>query len=216
MPGPVAAAALGTFVLVTAASTVWSVVEALRTGWRSVVYAGLALLAWQLADLGDRAWQPLALMAAAGVAASLIVVAVDPSAGIDPNGDWRGIYHNRNLLSPVATVGVVAGARLIWTGGWAMRGWANRVGAALAAASLLIMFYAGSRTAWLALGAGAGLTALPVLHHRLAQHWDARRARRATLAALAAGMAAAGALSAALWNTPTFAQRRTLWQVSWE
>ena len=216
LPCPSAGAAVGAFVALAAASTVWSVDEVLHTGWRSAVYAGLALLAWQLADHGDRVWQPLALMAGAGVAASLAAVAVDPTAGIDANGDWQGIYHSRNLLAPVAAVGVIAGARLCWAGGWRMGKRATRVGWALGLPSLLIMFYAGSRTAWLALAAGAGLTALPVMHHRLARHWDERRARAAAWAVLAAGVAAAGALSPTLWNTPTFAQRRTIWQVSWE
>ena len=206
-----AAAAVGAFVLLTAVSTLWSVDEALHTGWRSAVYAGLALLAWQLADLGDRAWQPLALMAAAGVAASLAVAVVHPSAGIDANGDWQGIYHSRNLLAPVAAVGVIAGVRLVWGGGSA-----RRLGWALGVPSLLAMVYAGSRTAWLALAAGAGLATLPVLRRRLAQRWDEPRARATTWAALAAGVAAASAVVAAIWNTPTFAQRRTIWQVSWE
>ena len=210
-PQPSAAAAVGAFVLLTAASTVWSVDEALHTGWRSAVYAGLALLAWQLADLGHRVWQPLALMAAAGVFASHLVTGFDPGTGTDVNGDWQGIYHSRNLLGPVAAIGVIAGMRLVWGGGSA-----RRLGWALGLPSLLAMVYAGSRTAWLALAAGAGLATLPVLRHRLAQRWDEPRARAATWAALAAGMAAAGAVSAAIWNTPTFAQRRTIWQVSWE
>ena len=210
-PCPSSVAAVGAFVLLAAASTVWSVDEALHTGWRSAVYAGLALLAWQLADLGDRVWQPLALMAAAGVFASHLVAGFDPSTGTDLNGDWQGIYHSRNLLGPVAAIGVIAGVRLVWGGGSA-----RRLGWALGLLSLLAMVYAGSRTAWLALAAGAGLATLPVMRHRLAQRWDEPRARATTWAALAAGVAAASAVSAAIWNTPTFAQRRTIWQASWE
>ena len=206
---PVGAAAVALFALLTAASTAWSV-DALHTGWRSVVYVGLAMLAWQVADLGDAVWKPLALMAAAGVAASLAVVAT--GTGLDPNHDWQGIYLSRNLLAPVAAVGVIAGVRLVCT-----RSRAGRLaGAALSIGSLTAMVGAGSRTAWLALGAGAGLAALPVLHHRLARRWDERRASAAAAGALIVGVVALGAMVAALWSAPTLAQRRTIWRVSWE
>ncbi len=210
-PHPVAAAAVALFALITAASTTWSV-DALHTGWRAVVYVGLAMLAWQVADLGDAVWKPLALMAAAGVAASLAVVAADPGAGTDSNGEWQGIYLSRNLLAPVAAVGVIAGVRLLCAHSRAGR----LGGAALGAGSLAAMIGAGSRTAWLALGAGAGVAALPVLRQHLARRWSAARARAAAWAALAAGTAAATAMVAALWNAPTLAQRRTIWRVSWE
>ena len=209
-PHRLAAAAVALFALITAASTAWSV-DALHTGWRSVVYVGLAMLAWQVADLGDAVWKPLALMAGAGVVASIVVVAADPGTGTDLNGDWQGIYLSRNLLAPVAAVGVIAGLRLLYA-----RGWNHRIGAGLGIVSLSTMLYAGSRTAWLALGAGAGFTALPVLHHRLAQRWGARRARATAWAVLAAGLATTVAIVAALWNTSTLAQRRTIWRVSWE
>ena len=210
-PHPVAAAAVALFALITAASTTWSV-DALHTGWCAVVYVGLAMLAWQVADLGDAVWKPLALMAAAGVAASLAVVAADPGAGTDSNGDWQGIYLSRNLLAPVAAVGVIAGVRLLCAHSRA----GKLGGAALGAGSLAAMIGAGSRTAWLALGAGAGVAALPVLRPHLARRWSAARARAAAWAALAAGTAAATAVVAALWNTSTLAQRRTIWRVSWE
>lgn len=211
-PRPWAAAAVGAFVVLAAASSLWSVGEAVHTGWQAAVYAGLALLAWQLADARDTAWGPLALMAAAGVAASLAAVAVDPAAGVDPNGDWRGIYHNRNLLAPVAGVGVIAGVRLLGAGGRAPRA----AGAALSLGSSASMVGAGSRTAWLALSTGAGLAALPVLRTLLERRWDRRRASAAVWAALAAGAAVPAAVVIALWDTSTFVQRRTIWRVSWE
>ena len=210
-PHPPAAAAMALFVLMTAASTAWSV-DGLHTGWRSVVYAGLAMLAWQMADLGSRVWQPLALMSAAGVAASLVAVAAGAGDPIDPNGHWQGIYLSRNLLAPVGAVGVIAGLRLLWAGSRAGR----TAGALLGAGSLAAMIGAGSRTAWLALGAGVGLTALPVLRDRLARRWGEARARAAAWAALGTGAASAAVVLAALWDAVTFAQRRTIWRVSWE
>ena len=208
-PQVTAAAAVGLFVLVTAASTAWSV-DALHTGWRSVVYAGLAMLAWQVAEVGDEVWKPLALMSAAGVASSLVVVAA--GTGADENGDWQGIYLSRNLLAPVAAIGAIAGVRLLCAPGRLHR----IAGMALGAASLAAMLGAGSRTAWLALGAGAGLAALPVLRQALVPRWGAPRAAAAAWAALAAGTTAAAAALAALWDTSTLAQRRTIWRVSWE
>ena len=207
-----AASAVVAFVVLAAASSLWSVGEAVHTGARAAVYAGLALLAWLLADIRDTAWKPLALMAAAGAAASLVTVAVDPATGVDPNGDWRGIYHNRNLLAPVAGVGVIAGVRLLGTGDRALRA----AGAALGLGSSACMVGAGSRTAWLALGVGTGLAALPVLRTLLQRRWDPRRASAAVWAALTAGATALVVVVIASWDTSTFAQRRTIWRVSWE
>ena len=208
-PHPKAAVAVVFFALITAASTAWSV-DALHTGWRSVVYVGLAMLAWQVADLGDAVWKPLALMAAAGVAASLGVVAA--GTGTDSNGDWQGIYLSRNLLAPVAAIGAIAGVRLL-----VARGRFHRIaGTVLGAASLAAMLGAESRTAWLALGAGAGFPALPVLRKHLARRLGEARARAVAWTALGAGTAGAAAALAALWDAPTLAQRRTIWRVSWE
>ena len=210
-PHGLAAAAVALFALVTAASTAWSV-DALATGSRAVVYIGLVMLAWKVADLGDSVWRPLALMAAAGVAASLAVVAVGSGDGLDPNRNWQGIYHSRNLLAPVAAVGAIAGVRLLCA-----RGRPRQIaGSALGAGSLAAMLGAGSRTAWLALAFGVGITALPVLRQHLGQRWNAPRATAAAWIAMVAGAAGTAAAVAAMWNTSTFAQRRTIWRVSWE
>ena len=210
-PHDLGAAAVALFALVTAASTAWSV-DAVGTGGRAVVYIGLAMLAWQVADLGDSAWRPLAFMAAAGVTASLAVVALSSGDGLDPNRDWQGIYHSRNLLAPVAAVGVIAGARLLCNKGRSVR----LAGAALGAGSLAAMIGAGSRTAWLALAIGVGLTALPVLRQHLGRRWNAPRATAAAWIAMVAGATGTAAAVVAMWNTSTFAQRRTIWRVSWE
>ena len=207
-PHRLGAAAVAVFALVTAASTAWSL-DTVATGARAVAYVGLAMLAWQIADLGDGVWRPLALMSAAGVAASLVAVAA--GAGADSNGDWQGIYLSRNLLAPIAAVGVIAGIRMM-----SARGWTGVMGAGLGVASLSTMLGAGSRTAWLALGAGAGLAALPVLRHHLSSRWGEPRAKGATWAALAVGAAGSAVVVAALWDDPTLAQRRTIWRVCWE
>ena len=210
-PQPLAATAVVAFVAAIAASAAWSI-ETLDTAGRAVIYAGLAVLAWLLADLEDDADKALTLMAAAGTAASLLVLAAGADAAFDPNRDWQGIYMSRNLLAPVAAVGVIAGIRMLCMPERRPR----LAGAALGVGSILAMIGAGSRTAWLALAAGAGLTALPVLRHWLARHTDQRRARAAAWTALGTGLAAAAATVAVLWDTPTLAQRRTIWRVSWE
>ena len=207
-PHPLGAAAVAVFALVTAASTAWSL-DTVATGARAVAYVGLAMLAWQIAEVDGGVWKPLALMSAAGVAASLVAVAA--GSGADSNGDWQGIYLSRNLLAPVAAVGVIAGIRMMCA-----RGWTAVMGAGLGVASLSTMLGAGSRTAWLALGAGAGLAALPVLRHHLSSRWGERRAKGAAWAALAVAAAGAAAVVAALWDDPTLAQRRTIWRVCWE
>lgn len=208
-PHRLGAAAVTIFALVTAASTAWSL-DVVATGARAVAYVGLAMLAWQIADLDDRVWKPLALMSGAGVAASLMAVAV--GSGADSNGDWQGIYLSRNLLAPVAAIGVLAGLRLL-----VVRDRLHRIaGLLLGTASLGAMLGAGSRTAWLALGAGAGLAALPVLKHHLSSRWGEPRAKGASWAALAVAAVGAAAVVAALWDDPTLAQRRTIWRVCWE
>lgn len=210
-PGALAAAAVACFALATVASTAWSV-NVLHTGWRSVVYVGLALLAWEAADLGTSVRVPLAAMAAAGVAASLAVVAIRPGIGLDQNDDWQGIYLGRNLLAPVAAIGVIAGVRLMCADSRTQR----MAGAALGIGSLNAMLFAGSRTAWLALLAGTGLTTVPMLRHWLARRWSPSGASAAATGALIAGLAVMAAVLAVMWDLPTFAQRRTIWRVCWE
>lgn len=93
------------------ASTLWSVNPNL-TLWRSLVYVGLAFFAIVLAgspqsDLRD----VMTALTSAAVVGSLIVIKAFPGAGIDVNGDWEGLYNNRNSLAPLAGLGVVAGIR---------------------------------------------------------------------------------------------------------
>ena len=104
------------------ASSLWSVYPG-ATLWRSLVYLGLALLALTLAGLSDGELAAvLALLtstavgvssASSRVAASLAVIVLLYSEGIDHQGNWIGVYTNRNSLAPMAAMGTIAGLRYL-------------------------------------------------------------------------------------------------------
>ncbi len=211
-PHGVAALAVAAFVAVAAASTSWSVVASF-TGWRGVVLIGLALLAWQLADMDSAATRlALSLMSGVAVGAGLLLYAIRPQGALDHRGDMLGIYLSRNLLAPLAAVGIIAGVRVMLEPARRTR----IAGACLIAASLVSMAGAGSRTGWLALIAGSGVAALPLMHRRIAERRGRRRAAAATYGVLLAGSAGLAATVGALWNVSTLSQRRTIWAASWD
>ena len=111
--GP-AAAAIAVYTLTAVASTAWSVAPGL-TLWRALVYAGLVLLAWVMADMGAEARVPLGLMAAAAVGASLLALAAAPNQAFDHRGYWRGVYITRNSLAPLAALGLLVAIRYLLT-----------------------------------------------------------------------------------------------------
>jgi len=207
-----AATAVAGYALVAVVSTAWSV-EPAATAWRAGVYAGLALLAWVVAqlDAGDTAATLLGVTGAA-VATSVLLVVLRPDLGVDENGDWQGVYTNRNSLAPLAALGVLVGVRyLVMSGRWGRVG-----GGGLVAACLVVLVGAGSRTAWIALLVAAATASAPLLHHSIRGRWG-RGPAAAALAgtALVAAAASLGAL-AALWDTTTFSQRRAIWSLVWD
>ena len=208
----VAGAATVWFSLLAVASSGWSV-DASDTAWRSVVYVGLALLAWVISGLdSEDLCSVLALVSGFAVATSLVLVVLRPDLGVDDDGRWQGIYTNPNSLAPLAALGVLAGVRYLASAGSARRA----LGGALAAVSLASMIGAASRTAWLALAVAATAASLLAAHRWQRERWGRRRAGLATAAAVAVGSAAACAVLAASWNVTTFAQRRTMWGLVWE
>ena len=155
---PGAMAAVGCFTVAAVASTLWSV-DPSATAWRSSIYVGMALLAWAVAGLDDdETTAVLAAVAGTAVVASLVLVWLRPELGLDSNDDWQGVYTNRNSLGPLAAIGVLASARYLLAPGRCRRLTAS----GLAAASLVTLIGAGSRTAWIAL-AVAVVTASLVL-----------------------------------------------------
>ncbi len=208
----VAATAVACYSFVSVASTAWSV-EPFATAWRAGVYAGLALLAWVVAQLdpGDTAAALLGVTGAA-VATSVLLVVLRPDLGVDANGDWQGVYTNRNSLAPLAALGMLVGVRYL-----VMRGrWGRVGGGGLAAVCLIVLVGAGSRTAWIAVLVAATAAAAPLLYHRIRGRWG-RGPAAFTLAGTA--MAAVGGslvALAALWDTTTFSQRRSIWSLVWD
>jgi O-antigen ligase len=213
-----ALAAIGWYSAAAVASSLWSVYPS-ATLWRSVVYLGLVLLAVVLAGLtDDQLSTVLVLLASVAVAGSLAVVVLQHDVGTDRDGNWIGMYTNRNSLAPLAALGVIAG--LHWLLRRPMpasryrRGW----GAVLVAASLVTLVGAGSRTAWLSLAAalavastlGVMAAASRLRIWRPWQTWAA--AAGGALAAVGVGMA----VVAAAWDVPTFLQRRTIWGLVWD
>lgn len=246
-PHGVAAAAVAAYTTWAVASSAWSVAPGL-TLWRSLVYAGLVLLAWVMADMGSAVRVPLGLTAAAAVGASLLALAAVPNQAFDIRGFWQGVYTNRNSLAPLAALGLLVGIRLLQTRPEGSdlterpevarpaeppeesqppketepndRNWRRRrelaAGAALGTASLTTLIGAGSRTAWLSLAGALAVSALGLAYPRLRQRFGPRAAGWSVLGAAAVGLGGLVAVTAALWQESTFAQRRTIWGLVWD
>lgn len=254
-PHGVAAAAVAAYTVWAVASSAWSVVPGL-TLWRSLVYAGLVLLAWVMADMGPGVRIPLGLMAAAAVGASLLALVAAPNQAFDIRGFWQGVYTNRNSLAPLAALGLLVAVRLLLTrpGGSELaeqpevagpteppeeseppeatepdgspekpkraeqnvRHQQGLAGVALGAAALVVLIGAGSRTAWLSLMGALVVSALGWTYPRLRQRFGPRAAAGAGIGAVAVGLGGLVAVTAALWQESTFAQRRTIWGLVWD
>lgn len=208
----VAVTAVAGYTLIAVVSTAWSV-EPFATAWRSGVYAGLALLAWVVAQLDARdTAAALFGVTGAAVATSVLLVVLRPDLGVDKNGDWQGVYTNRNSLAPLAALGVFVGIRyVVMSGRWGRVG-----GGGLVAACLVVLIGAGSRTAWIALLVATTAATSPLLYHLIRGRWG-RGAAAASLVgtALVAAAGSFGALTA-LWDTTTFSQRRAIWGLVWD
>ena len=212
-PAPtVAVAAVGWFSLAALCSSLWSV-DPPATAWRSSIYVGMALLAWAVAKLDEEeSAAVLAVMAGAAVAASLLLVWLRPDLGLHPNDDWKGVYTNRNSLGPLAAIGVLASVRYLQ----APERWQRIAAAGLAAASIVTLVGAGSRTAWVSLVVAVAAASLVGAHHWLRRRLSPSRARLAAVAAAGLGAAAGAAALAVLWDVPTFSQRREMWGLVWD
>ncbi len=210
-------AAIAWYSAVAVASSLWSVYPS-ATLWRSVVYLGLVFLAVALAGLADDELSAaLVLLASVAVAGSLAVLVLNHDVGTDRQGDWIGMYTNRNSLAPMAALGVIAGLRWLLnrpgptSASRYRRGW----GAVLVAASLVTMIGAGSRTAWLALAAALATVSVLGAAGRV-RLWGTRQARAAMCGAALASAAVGVAVIAAVWNVSTFSQRREIWSLAWD
>ncbi len=208
----VAVAAVGCFTLAAVASTLWSVDPA-ATAWRSSVYAGMALLAWAVAGFDyDETAAVLSAVAGAAVAASLLLVWLRPDLGLDPDGNWKGVYTNRNSLAPLAAVGVLVSVRYLL----ASPGWRRVAAAGGAAVAVAVLAGAGSRTAWISLAVAATAATVVGSHPWLSRRCRAATARTVTVTTAALTTTATVAAVAVQWDVPTFSQRREIWGLVWD
>ena len=193
------------------ASSLWSLDPDLTRG-RALIYVGLAALAWIIADLGFRDFR-LALTTAAfgAVLMSLVAIVVSDSIGADFNGDWRGVFTNRNSLAPVAGVAILMGLSLMLSS----RGRARWLAATIPVLSGVAMIGSGSRTAILAVVVAAGLAALVVLAKAGGDRYGPR-VRWTCIGLGGLGIIATAVVVSQLWGEPTFAQRRTIWRLVWD
>lgn len=100
---------------------------------------------------------------------------------------------------------------------WRSSYWrAQAAGAALGVVSLAVLIGAGSRTAWLALVGALAVSALGRAYPSMRYRFGARAAIGTVASAAAAGVAGLVAVTAALWQEPTFAERREIWGLVWD
>ena len=213
-----ALAAIAWYSAVAVASSLWSV-YASATLWRSVVYLGLALLAVALAGFTDDELSAvLVMLASVAVVGSLVLIVVQHDVGTDRDGNWIGMYTNRNSLAPLAALGVIGGLRWLLPSEMSVSRYRRVWGAALVAASLVTLIGAGSRTAWLALAAAlASVSALGAVAG--ASRLRGWRPRQTGAAAAGGGVVAVGVgvtVVAAAWDVSTFSQRREIWNLVWD
>ncbi len=200
------------------ASSLWSVYPS-ATLWRSAVYLGLALLAVALAGFtDDELSTTLVTLASVAVVGSLVLIVLQHDVGTDRDGNWIGMYTNRNSLAPLAALGVIGGLRWLLPTAMHVSRYRRVWGAALVAASLVTLIGAGSRTAWLALAAALALASAfgVVAGVSRLRSW---RPWKAGAAAAGGGLVAVGvgvAVVAAAWDVSTFSQRRTIWGLVWD
>ncbi len=189
-----------------ALSTHWSFAPEI-TLWRGLLYAALPFVAWVIADLdNDRLMNSLAISFGVLVVASLAMVLLWPSAGLDHNDDWRGVFTGRNSLAPVCAVLTILGISRFGHG--------RRVsGGLFVALGFVGLLGSGSRTAWLALGAALGVAGVVAFGRVVYVRRPSGRALGATVGVgVLFGATGIGLLSR-FWNESTFAQRRTIWSL---
>ncbi|MEM9466040.1 MAG: O-antigen ligase family protein [Actinomycetota bacterium] len=197
------AAALGAW---AALGSLWSL-DAEVSLWWGLVYIGLPCVAWVIADATPGAFlRGLSLGTGFLLAFSFVLLVVKTSWAVDFNDDWKGVMTNRNGFAPICALAVFAGvAHLVRR--------RVLVGALLVVPGLVGLAGSGSRTAWLAFALG-GATATVLVLARRAYLADPRPwIPRVTALVFGAGAVGATVGVAALWNDPTFGQRRTIWRL---
>ena len=211
VPSLVGSVSVITFTVVIVASSLWSLDPSV-TRARSVIYIGLAALAWIIADLDlVRFRRALAVTLASVLAGSLLVVVLSASIGRDPSGNWRGLLLNPNELAPLAALGLLVGLPALL----GARGRGRVLPASLGVMGLVLLVGSGSLTAWVGLF-GAVICASLVWFASVGRTRFGQRAVQFASAAGALGAVAAAGAAAAVWNRSTLASRRAVWDSVWD
>jgi len=207
-PPFVAAAAVLAFCLMIACSSFWSVEPALTRG-RSVIYFGLAALAWIIADLGwQRVRSVLLVVLALLLGASLVVVLLSNPIGLDQNGDWRGLFGRSNELAALAGLAILIGLPTAW----ATRGRTRVLAGVVAVLGVVLLVNANSITVWVGFFGAVVVaslvwcSAVGLINYR---RWAVR-------GAFGAGVVALVGAVVVVWNSSVLASRRDLWGAVWD
>ena len=207
-PPFVATAAVLAFCLMIACSSFWSVEPALTRG-RSIIYFGLAALAWVIADLGwQRVRNVLLVVLALLLATSFVVVLLSNPIGLDQNGHWRGLFVRSNELAALAGLAILIGLPTAW----ATRGRIRVLAVVVAVLGVVLLVNANSITAWVGFF-GAVLVASLVWCSAVGLINYRRWAVRGTLGA---GVVALVGAVVVVWNSSVLASRRDLWDAVWD
>ena len=207
-PPFVATAAVLAFCLMIACTSFWSVEPALTRG-RSIIYFGLAALAWVIADLGwQRVRNVLLVVLALLLATSFVVVLLSNPIGLDQNGHWRGLFVRSNELAALAGLAILIGLPTAW----ATRGRIRVLAVVVAVLGVVLLVNANSITAWVGFF-GAVLVASLVWCSAVGLINYRRWAVRGTLGA---GVVALVGAVVVVWNSSVLASRRDLWDAVWD
>ena len=211
LPSVLGGGSVITFTAVIVASSLWSV-DTSVTRARSVIYIGLAALAWIIADLDFARFRKVLLLTLAPVlAASLVAVVVSDSIGLDHNGDWRGLFLYPNELAPLAALALLVGLPALFQ----TRGRGRILPALSLVMGALLLVGSGSFTAWLALFGAVTIALLVWFASAGRARFGPRATQGAAAVALLGTVAAAGAV-VATWSGSTLASRRAIWGFVWD
>lgn len=155
------------FLALTWASMAWSV-EPGVTQLRSMMFTGTAVVGWYLGSRFSIRGQAVLVFAAAalGTAASLLALVFWPELARSTDGfagEWSGVYVNRNILSAVLCLGLLAVVFLFIEADARWR----VVLAAVAVVEAFVLWHTGSRSGPVALAIAVGVAFVVFLTRRL-------------------------------------------------
>lgn len=199
------------FTVAIVASSTWSIDPAV-TRARSLVYVGMAALAWIVADLGAARLRRALLTAVAAVLAGGVVTSlVSDAIGRDSQGDWQGLF------AAPAELAVLAGlALLLVVPSMVRRRGRFRLPALmLAVGAFVALVGSASVTVWVglvvAVVASSALWSVSTLRFgRDAPRVQPRFGSVALATSAASGLAVAG------WVSSTLGSRRAVWDSVWD